>query len=140
MNFMIFSASEYYPHKINLLEYQRFLLPLEIKQTMYMRYMLHIQFGYPLYWRISCFNILFYVSQVIQNLHISNLELRDENSLDIMPYINKRKVDIILVPLSNELATFKDRYIIIMDRHVRSLIQYNVLRGQTANISKGRVI
>ncbi|KYN11617.1 PREDICTED: Fanconi anemia group M protein [Trachymyrmex cornetzi] len=79
------------------------------------------------------------VHEVIQNLNISHLELRDENSIDIVPYINKRKVDIILVPLSNELAAFKERYIIIMDRHVKFLIQYNVLRGHTANISKGRV-
>ena len=68
------------------------------------------------------------------------MELRDENSIDIVPYINKRKVDIILVPLSNELAAFKERYIIIMDHHVKFLMQCNVLRGHTANISKGRVI
>ncbi|XP_012064278.1 PREDICTED: Fanconi anemia group M protein [Atta cephalotes] len=79
------------------------------------------------------------VHEVIQNLNISHLELRDENSIDIVPYINKRKVDIILVPLSNELAAFKERYIIIMDRHVKFLMQCNVLRGHTANISKGRV-
>lgn len=77
---------------------------------------------------------------MIQNLHISHLELRDENSSDIVPYINKRKVDIILVPLSNELLTFKERYIFIMDPHVKFLIRCNVLKGQTANISKGRVI
>lgn len=89
----------------------------------------------------SYFSILIYVApQVIHNLHISHLELRDENSIDIMPYVNRRKVDIILVPLNDELAAFKERYIVIMDRHVRSLIQCNVLRGQTANISKGRVI
>ncbi|XP_011057672.1 PREDICTED: Fanconi anemia group M protein isoform X2 [Acromyrmex echinatior] len=79
------------------------------------------------------------VHEVIQNLNISHLELRDENSIDIVPYINKRKVDIILVPLSNELAAFKERYIIIMDRHVKFLMQCNVLQGHTANISKGRV-
>ncbi|XP_071625686.1 uncharacterized protein [Temnothorax longispinosus] len=79
------------------------------------------------------------VHEVIQNLHISHLELRDENSIDIIPYVNKRKVDIILVPLSDELAAFKERYITIMDRHVKFLIQCNVLRGHTANISKGRV-
>ncbi|XP_025986160.1 Fanconi anemia group M protein isoform X2 [Solenopsis invicta] len=79
------------------------------------------------------------VHEVIQNLNISHLELRDENSIDIIPYINKRKVDIILVPLSNELAAFKERYITIMDRHVKFLMQCNVLRGHTANISKGRI-
>lgn len=45
-----------------------------------------------------------------------------------------------MVPLSNELAKFKEKYIVIMDRHVKILIQYNVLHGLTANISKGRVI
>lgn len=83
---------------------------------------------------------VFLCAQVIQNLHISHLELRDDNSIDIMPYINKRKIDIILVPLSDELAAFKEKYIVIMDRHVKSLIQCNILKGQTANISKGRVI
>lgn len=73
-------------------------------------------------------------------MRISHLELRDETSIDIVPYVNKKKVDIILVPLSHELAAFKDRYIVIMDRHVKFLMQYNVLRAQTANISKGRVI
>lgn len=68
------------------------------------------------------------------------MELRDENSIDTMPYVNKRKVDIILVPLSDDLAAFKERYITIMDRHVKFLIQYNVLQGHTAKISKGRVI
>ncbi|EZA57930.1 Fanconi anemia group M protein [Ooceraea biroi] len=79
------------------------------------------------------------VHEVIQNLRISHLELRDENSIDMMPYVNKRKVDVILIPLSDELAAFKERYIVIMDRHVKFLIQCNVLRGHTANISKGRV-
>ncbi|XP_070164974.1 DEAD-box ATP-dependent DNA helicase Fancm [Polyergus mexicanus] len=79
------------------------------------------------------------VHEIIQNLRISHLELRDETSIDIMPYVNKRKVDIILVPLSHELAVFKDRYIVIMDRHVKFLMQCNVLRAQTANISKGRI-
>ncbi|KAL6427471.1 hypothetical protein ACFW04_008766 [Cataglyphis niger] len=79
------------------------------------------------------------VHEIIQNLRISHLELRDETSIDIMPYVNKRKVDIILVPLSHELAVFKDRYIVIMDRHVKFLRQCNILGTQTANISKGRI-
>ncbi|CAK9831231.1 Fanconi anemia group M protein [Anthophora retusa] len=79
------------------------------------------------------------VHEVLQNLLIAHMELRDETSLDIVPYINQRKVDIILVPLNKELAECKDRYISIMDRHVKLLLQYNVLRAQTANISKGRI-
>ncbi|XP_076246163.1 FA complementation group M [Calliopsis andreniformis] len=79
------------------------------------------------------------VHEVVQNLHIAHIELKDETSSDIIPYINQRKIDVILVPLSNELADYKERYIYIMDRHVKVLLQCNVLRGHTANISKGRV-
>lgn len=76
---------------------------------------------------------------MLQNLLIAHIELRDEASLDIIPYINRRKIDIILVPLSTKLTEYKERYIIIMDRHVRILLQNDILRGQTANISKGKV-
>lgn len=75
----------------------------------------------------------------MQNLHIAHIELRDETSPDITPYINRRKTDIILVPLGEELEKYKERYINIMDRHVKFLIKCNVIRGQTANISKGKV-
>ncbi|XP_031847095.2 FA complementation group M [Nomia melanderi] len=79
------------------------------------------------------------VHEVLQNLCIAHMELRDETSPDIIPYINHRKLDIILVPLNRELTDYKEKYILIMDRHVKILIQYNVLRGHTANISKGRI-
>ncbi|XP_017889156.1 uncharacterized protein LOC108630379 [Ceratina calcarata] len=79
------------------------------------------------------------VHEVIQNLLIAHMELRDETSIDIVPYINKREVDVILVPLNKELLQYKERYILIMDRHVKVLLQNNVLRGNTANISKGRI-
>ncbi|XP_043283831.1 uncharacterized protein Fancm [Venturia canescens] len=79
------------------------------------------------------------VQDVIRNLYISRLELRDDTSPDIIPYINKRKLDIILVGLGEDLEKFKDRYIIIMDPHVRVLLQNNILRGNTSNLSKGRI-
>ncbi|XP_043481439.1 protein PFC0760c [Leptopilina heterotoma] len=79
------------------------------------------------------------VVEVITNLHISNLELRDDMSPDITPYINERKFDIILVRLSDELARFKERYISVMDPHVRFLVRCNVLRGDTGNITRGRI-
>ncbi|XP_048264326.1 Fanconi anemia group M protein isoform X2 [Bombus terrestris] len=79
------------------------------------------------------------VHEVLQNLLIAHIELRDETSVDIIPYINKRRVDIILVPLNKKLAEYKERYIFIMDRHVKILLQHNILHGHTANISKGRI-
>ncbi|XP_012284987.1 Fanconi anemia group M protein [Orussus abietinus] len=79
------------------------------------------------------------VQEVVSNLHISKLELRDDTSPDIIPYINERKMDIILVPLGDDLSKIRDKYIAIMDRHVKYLIQNNVLRGATGNISKGKI-
>ncbi|XP_033207128.1 Fanconi anemia group M protein [Belonocnema kinseyi] len=79
------------------------------------------------------------VHEVISSLRISNLELRDDMSPDIAPYINDRKVDIILIRLSNDLAKFKERYITVMDPHVRVLVRLGVLRGETGNISKGKI-
>ncbi|XP_046743277.1 ATP-dependent DNA helicase MPH1 isoform X2 [Diprion similis] len=77
--------------------------------------------------------------EVIQNLCISNLELRDETSPDITPYLNKRQMDIILVPLDDDLSNFKEKYVSIMDRYVRLLVQYNILKGNANAISKGRI-
>ncbi|XP_066582516.1 DEAD-box ATP-dependent DNA helicase Fancm [Prorops nasuta] len=79
------------------------------------------------------------VHEILKNLLISQLELRDDTSPDIIPYINERKLEIIVIPLTTELNAYKERYIRIMDRHVRILIQYNILGGQTANINKGKI-
>ncbi|XP_044001566.1 Fanconi anemia group M protein [Aphidius gifuensis] len=79
------------------------------------------------------------VQQVIQNLKITHLELRDDTSSDIKPYINERKTDIILVGLGNDLINFKEKYIQIMDRHVKVLLNNNVIRSAASNISKGQM-
>lgn len=70
---------------------------------------------------------------------ISHVELKDETSSDIKPYINERKVDIVLVPLGHQLTRFKEKYIFIMDPHVKTLINNGIMLGKTANICKGRV-
>jgi ERCC4-related helicase len=79
------------------------------------------------------------LTQVIQNLNISELELRDDSSPDILPYINDRSIEKIIVHLSAELKNYKEKYINIMDRHVRLLVNYKILQGDLNNISKGKV-
>ncbi|XP_011310630.1 uncharacterized protein Fancm [Fopius arisanus] len=79
------------------------------------------------------------VQEVIRNLRITHLELRDDTSPDIIPYINERKLEIILVGLGQDLFQFKEKYIEIMDRHVKILLQHKVLTTSTAHISKGRI-
>lgn len=72
-------------------------------------------------------------------MSISNLELRDETSPDIIPHLNKKQMDIILVALDDDLARFKEKYVSIMDRYVRLLVQYKVLKNGIATMNKGRV-
>lgn len=46
----------------------------------------------------------------------------------------------IIVGLGPDLSNYKDRYVNIMDPHVRILVRNKILQTNTANISKGRVI
>ncbi|KAJ8667223.1 hypothetical protein QAD02_008885 [Eretmocerus hayati] len=80
-----------------------------------------------------------HVREVIQNLLISELELRDDTSPDITPYTNDRQIERIVVGLGKELNEFKERYIGIMDPHVRVLVRNHIMNGNTANISRGRI-
>ncbi|XP_014210062.1 Fanconi anemia group M protein homolog [Copidosoma floridanum] len=80
-----------------------------------------------------------HVREIIQNLLISELELRDDSSPDIIPYTNVRSIEKVIVHLGKDLNEFKERYIRIMDPHVRILITNHILQGCTATISKGRI-
>ena len=51
------------------------------------------------------------MQQVLTNLLISNIELRTDDSLDIQPYTHERKIEKIVVPLSEELLTARDKYL-----------------------------
>ena len=66
--------------------------------------------------------------------------MRDDTSPDITPYTNSRSMEQVIVGLGKVLNQYKDRYVNIMDPHVRILIKNQILQGNTANISKGRVI
>lgn len=75
----------------------------------------------------------------MQNLHISELELRDDTSPDITPYINERSMKKIIVTLTAELAEFKERYIYVMNPHVRILVSAGILKSDAGSITKSRV-
>ena len=56
------------------------------------------------------------VQQVLSNLLISHIELRTDDSPDIRPYTHERRVEKVVVPLGDELASARDTYL-----HVSSL-------------------
>ena len=51
------------------------------------------------------------VQQVVTNLQISHIELRNEDSFDIQRYVHERKVEKIIVPLDGEIAEVKNNFV-----------------------------
>uniref|UniRef100_A0A2K6JTM0 RNA helicase n=1 Tax=Rhinopithecus bieti TaxID=61621 RepID=A0A2K6JTM0_RHIBE len=81
------------------------------------------------------------VQQVITNLLIGQIELRSEDSPDILAYSYERKVEKLIVPLGEELAAIQKTYIQILESFARSLIQRNVLmRRDVPNLTKYQII
>ncbi|XP_004476526.2 Fanconi anemia group M protein [Dasypus novemcinctus] len=81
------------------------------------------------------------VQQVITNLLIGQIELRSEDSPDILPYSHERRVEKLVVPLGEELAAVQKAYIQILETFASSLIQRNVLmRRDIPNLTKYQII
>ncbi|XP_006160666.1 Fanconi anemia group M protein [Tupaia chinensis] len=81
------------------------------------------------------------VQQVITNLLIGQIELRSEDSPDILPYSHERRVEKLVVPLGEELAAIQKTYIQILEAFASSLIQRNVLmRKDIPNLTKYQII
>ncbi|XP_055880502.1 Fanconi anemia group M protein homolog isoform X3 [Biomphalaria glabrata] len=73
------------------------------------------------------------VQEVINNLLISHIELRSENSIDIQRYTYERKIEKVVVPMGEELSGFRMQYIQVMSCVTLRLIQNNVLYNRDAS-------
>ncbi|KAM5339163.1 Fanconi anemia group M protein isoform 2-T2 [Glossophaga mutica] len=81
------------------------------------------------------------VQQVITNLLIGQIELRSEDSPDILPYSHERRVEKLVVPLGEELAAIQKAYVQILESFASSLIQRNLLmRRDIPNLTKYQLI
>lgn len=76
------------------------------------------------------------VIEVVQNLLISHVEVRWENSIDVLPYIFKKNIKTIVVPLGEYLSSIRNKLINVIDPYVRNLIEYQVITGHSGNLSK----
>ncbi|BFZ07881.1 hypothetical protein BsWGS_10920 [Bradybaena similaris] len=77
------------------------------------------------------------VQQMMNNLLISHIELRSEDSIDIRTYTHERKIDKIVVPLGEELSGLRLKYIQVMTCVVQRLIRNRVLYNrETTKLSK----
>ena len=61
------------------------------------------------------------VKQVLQNLFISKIELRHEESEDIVPHTHHRNVDKIVVPLDEDLVNVRNKLLSVQVLYLRGL-------------------
>ncbi|XP_050343859.1 Fanconi anemia group M protein isoform X2 [Nymphalis io] len=80
------------------------------------------------------------VVNVVKNLHIAHLELRNENSIDVVSYSHSRKINTVVIPLGSELTQLKNQYVEILDKYARRLKQLNILSQDVGNLTKGRIV
>ncbi|KAJ6574861.1 hypothetical protein B0H19DRAFT_1126072 [Mycena capillaripes] len=67
------------------------------------------------------------VQALIDGLHISRIEIRDENSLDLKAYIHEKKVEQHVIAMSEEVNRIKDPLVILMQSVLKPLIQRNIM-------------
>ncbi|XP_050307869.1 Fanconi anemia group M protein [Anthonomus grandis grandis] len=79
------------------------------------------------------------VSEVVQNLLISHLEFKTEESLDVKPYVFRRTLETVVVELGDKLMEVKEKFLKILDQNIRTLIKYKIVRGDCSSLTKGKL-
>ena len=77
---------------------------------------------------------------MISNLHISKIEVRDEDSPDIQPYTHLRNIEKVIVPLGPEITQVRDTFLTMLSKYVEWLKNLGVLTQAVASLTKGSVI
>ncbi|XP_039957200.1 uncharacterized protein LOC120772572 [Bactrocera tryoni] len=76
------------------------------------------------------------IAEVVQNLLISQIEVRCDTSEDVLPYMHKRDMKTVVVQLGNEIKELYAEILSIIDPYLKDLISAQVLRGSLKNISR----
>uniref|UniRef100_A0A182JM35 Uncharacterized protein n=1 Tax=Anopheles atroparvus TaxID=41427 RepID=A0A182JM35_ANOAO len=81
------------------------------------------------------------VAEVIQNLLISHIEVRWENSIDVSPYTFRRKLRTIVIPLGETIRTIRTELQQLVNPYMQRLCDANVLYcGNPALMTRGMLI
>lgn len=67
------------------------------------------------------------VQEVIDNLHISLIELRTEEALDIRQYIHKKHEETMVVAMTEELSHIRDKFLDAMRENCEALVKHGLL-------------
>lgn len=78
------------------------------------------------------------IIQIIQNLLISKIEYRSENSIDVQRYTHKKHIEIIPVKLSGDLQEIFDHFTKVIDPLIKELRDTGQIK--TSQVSKGYLI
>lgn len=76
------------------------------------------------------------VCEVIQNLLISNVEVRRENSIDVAPYVFKKNIKKIVVELGDYLGQIRQRLLDLAEPYIQNLADRQVINANISNITK----
>lgn len=73
---------------------------------------------------------------MVQNLLISHIEIRNQNSYDVAPYVVKRDVEARVVALDKRLTRIRDRLYDLVQPYVQNLKQCKAIVGDISNLTK----
>ncbi|KAJ6604410.1 hypothetical protein DFH09DRAFT_1122594 [Mycena vulgaris] len=69
------------------------------------------------------------VQSLIDGLHISRIEIRDENSLDLKAYIHHKKIEQHVIVMNEEVNRIKDPLVVLMNSVLKPLQQRGIMYG-----------
>ncbi|KAG6885932.1 hypothetical protein C0993_007434 [Termitomyces sp. T159_Od127] len=69
------------------------------------------------------------VQRLIDGLHISHIEIRDENSLDLKPFIHHKRIEQHIITMTEDVNRVKGLLAALMDRDLKPLRQKGILYG-----------
>ncbi|WFD33117.1 DNA helicase [Malassezia sp. CBS 17886] len=69
------------------------------------------------------------VQEVVDNLHISRIEIRTEDALDLQPYLHRKREDLVAVRLTPPLAALRAAWAELMAVYFEPLVKHGVLRA-----------
>ncbi|KAF8273776.1 hypothetical protein EI94DRAFT_1562845 [Lactarius quietus] len=69
------------------------------------------------------------VQAIVDSLHISRIELRDEQSLDIRSYIYEKTVKQHIIPMNEGIAKLRDLLAKVLDVYIKKCAAVGVFRG-----------
>lgn len=76
------------------------------------------------------------VQEVIENLEISKIELRTEESLDIKKYMHQRDLELVNIKFNDEFNGFVQRYEEIILEYLKNLSKYGALKSEETRVAR----